>query len=88
MSAVFLWPFHWTLRDIDHDYGKLRALCGQLLLARHMQCVALDEQIFNPLHSAAHNRLRNTPREADMEVGAILTPVLERHQKLILDREP
>ena len=52
-----------------------------------MELLALDEQIFNPPHCAAHDRLSDAPRETKMEVGAILPPVLECHDELILQRE-
>ena len=73
--------------DIDKDYGKLRALVTQLLLARHMKCFALDEYVFSPLHRAVHDGCGDSPRESDMEVGAILPPVLECHEELVLKRE-
>jgi hypothetical protein len=52
-----------------------------------MKGFALDEYVFRPSHRAAHDGFRNSPREADMEVGAILPPVLECHEELILKRK-
>jgi hypothetical protein len=51
-----------------------------------MKCVALDEEVFRPLHRAAHDGFGDSPRESGMEVGVILPPVLECHEELILKR--
>jgi hypothetical protein len=52
-----------------------------------MKDFALDEQVFNPLHSTAHDRLHNSLREPELEVGATLSPVLQRHEELVRKRE-
>jgi hypothetical protein len=52
-----------------------------------VKCFALDEEVFRPLHRAAHDGFGDAPRESDMEVGAILPPVLECHEELVLKRE-
>jgi hypothetical protein len=57
------------------------------VLPWHLDLWALDEPMCNPLHSAAHDRLSDAPREPEMAVGAILPPVLEGHAELILQRE-
>jgi hypothetical protein len=52
-----------------------------------MKGLALDEAVFHPLHRAAHDGFGHAPREADMEGGAILPPVLEGHEELALQRQ-
>src|SRR5262245_169165 len=52
-----------------------------------MKDVALDEQVCNPLHSPAHDRCSDAPGESEMEGGAILAPVLQGQEELVLQRE-
>ena len=59
----------------------------EFLLARQLEGPALCQNILHPPDDAADARLVDAPTRGEVEEGAVLAPILQSQEHLILDRE-
>jgi len=85
--AAFFRAFDRRLGDIHDD--ELDPVVGGLkpLLTRQLEGPALCQNIFHPADDAADARLVEAPTRGEVEEGAVLAPIPQSQQDLILDRE-
>jgi len=86
--VAFFRPFDRSFGHIDDDELELVVGSLQHFLARQLEGSAPGQNIFHPSDGAPDARFVDAPAFGEVEEGAILAPVCQSHQDLILDHKP